>query len=506
MSQKVQTAIILAHGVGEKCFPFGGEKALRPKYAHEVGNIPLVTRAVQQVQKLGIENIYVVAGFRAEKIFSLLPETVTGIQIENFARGDAVALSEFLKKIPVAGNALILNADLLAFEKDFQQTWQTFQENGKSCVLVDELHPEEDKLSWPGISFNAPTNRVTAVTGPQPDSQFRLSGLYVFTAADLAQLAALPAELPERLYLFQHLQALKLDLVAVNSVEPLVHVDRTFDYLEANQLLIYRAVAAIPAARGVYVFEAGKDDPDPHFIFPGTIVEPGARIVFEANSFVGPFQTREAHLEAIQNGWFGGVLPIRIRGNLQLGENSRIGLNSIIEGNLVVGRNSSIEDSIVEPNVLVGDGVVIRRNAVIRGISVCGDRTRFECAADFEGVAGKGTIYMHPGQCWIVTGQDCDLGAGNYFGTWRFDSGRCKYVIGGRSITPKRDEISNASFIGDGVRTAIGVFFLPGTRVGADSLVGAGCVAQGTLEGGFSYYVKPEMKRIRVGLVRPHKK
>lgn len=506
MSQKVQSAIILAHGVGEKCFPFGGEKAPRPKYAYEVGNIPLVLRAVQQVEKLGITNIYVVAGFRAEKIISLLPETVTGIQIQNFRRGDAVALGEFLKQIPVAENALVLNADLLAFETDFQQVWQTFQQNGTSCALVEELHPEEDRQSWPGVRFDAQTYRVTEVTGPRADTQFRLAGLYIFTAADLAQLAVLPAELPDRLYLYTRLASLKTELLAVKSVDALVHVDRTFDYLEANQLMVTRAVAAIPEARGVYAFEAGKDDPDPHFIFPGTIIEPGTRIVFEANSFVGPFQTREAHLEAIQNGWFGGVLSIRIRGNVHLGENSRIGLNSIIEGNLVVGKNSMVEDSIVEPNVLLGDGVVVRRNAVIRGLSVCGDRTRFECAADFEGVAGKGTIYMHPGQCWIVTGQNCDLGAGNYFGTWRFDSGRCKYVIGGRSITPKREEISNASYIGDDVRTAIGVFFLPGTRVGADSLIGAGCVAQGTMEGGFSYYVKQEMKQIRVGLVRPHKK
>lgn len=505
MSQ-VNTAIILAHGVGEKCFPFGGKKALRPKYAHEVGNIPLVNRVVQQVQKLGIENIFVAAGFRAEKILSLLPETVTGVQLDNHARGDAVALSEFLNKIPVEENTLVVNADLLAFGKDYQKMQQRFAETGKSCVLIDELHPEEDRLSWPGVRFDAETNRVTAVDGPAADATCRLSGLYIFTAADLAQLAQLPAETPERLYLHERLQALELPLFAVESVEDLVHVDRAFDYLEANQLLIKRAVSAIATARGKYVFEAGKDDPDPHYIFPGTIVELGTRIVFEEGSFIGPFQTREAHLDALKNGLFSGVTPIRIRGDLHLGENSRIGLNTIVEGNLVLGKHSYIEDSFVEKNVLVGDGVVIRRSAVIRGNSVCGDHTRFECAADFEGVAGKGTIYMHPGQCWIVTGHNCDLGAGNYFGTWRFDSGRTKYVIGGRAIMPKSDDISNASFIGDEVRTAIGVFFLPGTRVGADSLIGAGCVAQGTMDAGFSYYVKQEMKRLRVGLVRPHKK
>ncbi|MBN2092192.1 hypothetical protein JW964_21410, partial [candidate division KSB1 bacterium] len=100
----------------------------------------------------------------------------------------------------------------------------------------------------------------------------------------------------------------------------------------------------------------------------------------------------------------------------------------------------------------------------------------------------------------------CDLGAGNFFGTWRFDSKRCSYLIGGRSILPKSETISNASYIGDDVRTAIGVFFLPGTRVGADALISAGYIASGNMEGGYSYYWKPENKRIRVGLVRPHGK
>jgi len=104
-----------------------------------------------------------------------------------------------------------------------------------------------------------------------------------------------------------------------------------------------------------------------------------------------------------------------------------------------------------------------------------------------------------------VTGQRCDLGAGNFFGTWRFDSGRCSYQIGNRTIKPKSDEIANASYIGDDVRTAIGVSFYPGTRVGSDSLIGAGYVASGTMPGGFSYYIKQDRHKVRVGLVRQKK-
>lgn len=498
-------AIILAHGLGEHCFPFGGNDAPRPKYACEVGNIPLVLRAIAQIQKAGISKIFVVAGFQAQVIKELvLNLPVNFHRIEDYQHGDAVALAQFLQQVNLEKDALVMNADLMTWEKDLSNLLKVYQETRQCCVLFDELHPEEDRLSWPGLILNSTADQVQAVTGQTVANQFRLSGLYIFTTDNLEKLKRVP-ENHQSIYIFQLLAKLKQPIYAVRSIEPLVHVDRAFDYLEANQVVMNRAVHNITMAKGIYVYETGRGEPNPEFIFPGTIIEPGSRIVFEENSYISPYRTHEAHLAAISkmNGF--SVVPIRIRGDVHLQKGARIGLNSLIEGNLVLGNDSYVEDSIIEQNVLVGVRVAIRRHAVIRGRSVLGDDTRFECAADFEGVAGKGTIYMHPGQCWIVTGQRCDLGAGNFFGTWRFDSGRCSYQIGDRMVIPKSDEIANASYIGDDVRTAIGVSFYPGTRVGADTLIGAGYVTNGTLAGGYSYYIKQDKHKVKVGLVRPKK-
>jgi NDP-sugar pyrophosphorylase family protein len=225
----------------------------------------------------------------------------------------------------------------------------------------------------------------------------------------------------------------------------------------------------------------------------------------EEGSFIGPYDTREAHLAAVKNPP-GGIIPIRIRGHLHLGPRSRVGLNTLVEGNLAVGADSYIEDSVVEQNVLICDGVVVRRNAVIRGRSVCGNNSRFECAADFEGVAGKGTIYMHPGQCWVVTGEGCDLGAGNFFGTWRFDSGICTYRIGGRSVKPKCDEIGNASYLGDQSRTGVGVMIAPGTRVGPDCMLGIGFLPSGRIDAGYAYLPKQNVAKARTSLLTRKKR
>lgn len=506
MSQlnRPQRAIVLCHGIGEHCFPFGGTKALRPKYAHEVGNVPLVTRAVNEILTVGINQIFIVAGFRGEaieKLFQPPDERIKIIKISNYTAGDGHALTEALHCLDFRGEALVVNGDLMTFSKDYQNILEAYCSSGhQSTLLYDEMHPEEDKLSWVSLKLNEKGDRLEKIWGHIPDGKYRLSGLYAFSADDIEALKK-ASNSEESTYIFHRLSKMEKSFVAVKSVEPLVHVDRAFDYLEANQVIIKRAVDEIATATAAYVYIGGESDPDPEFIFPGTIIRPGARLVFENGSFIGPYDTKKGHLQGMLRN-VSCIIPIRIRGDVYLGAGARIGLNSIIEGNLVMGAKSSVEDSVVEPDVLVGEAAVIRRSAVIRRRSVCGDQTRFECGADFEGVAGKGSIYMHPGQCWVVTGHECDLGAGNFFGTWRFDSGRYRYKIGSRMVVPKSDLISNASFIGDRVRTAIGVSFMPGTRVGADSLIGAGYIPHGNLQGGYAYFIKQETTQFDVKRLR----
>jgi bifunctional UDP-N-acetylglucosamine pyrophosphorylase/glucosamine-1-phosphate N-acetyltransferase len=108
---------------------------------------------------------------------------------------------------------------------------------------------------------------------------------------------------------------------------------------------------------------------------------------------------------------------------------------------------------------------------------------------------------MHPSQCWVCNGKQCDCGAGNFFGTWRFDSKASKFLIRGRQVTPK-EKVGNATFLGDKVRSAVMVNFTPGTRVGSDTLIGPGIVTSGTLEGGRAYLLKQDIVNARVSLLR----
>jgi len=502
-------AVLLAHGVGQRCFPFGGKESPRPKYAFEVGAVPLLTHAARALLGAGVQELVVVAGFRQEAIHGVvdrdLPkDRVRVVESSCFDRGDLAPLKEGLLALGQAGPVCVMNADLLADPKDVEDMLRAFEDSSVSMALVDPLSEEEDLESWVTVQRDS-SGKIVCLMDHETGPRLRWSGLVALTARDVAWLREQTLPGQEGGYLFQALSmAIREDrvLAAHEARGRCVHVDRCFDYLDANQEICTRRVTGIKERNGVYRYVAGQGDPDPDYLFPGTLVSPGAVLVFEEGSFIGPYDTLEAHRAGIKS-QNSAMLPIRVRGDVYLGKNSRIGLNSLIEGGLVMGENSYVEDSVVESFVLLGNGVRVRRHAVIRGLSVAGNGSRYECAADFEGVGGNGAIFMHPGQCWIVTGEHCDLGAGNWVGTWRFDSGRCSFVIHDRAVTPWCDRIANASYIGDDVRTGVGVCLAPGTRVGPDTLLGPGYQAAGTLGPKRAYLPKPQaVLQCRVGLVR----
>ncbi len=512
MSQanRIRKAIVLAHGRGDDCFPYGGDKALRPKYAMEVNCIPLVQRVVDSIQDAGVTDITVAVGFRAEAVEAVFAESsrqkLRFIRAEPYDQGDAPALASVIRQGGISGDLLVVNADLCAQTCEYQAVLRAFvKAGGKAvCALVDKLPPEEDKLSWHTVTINDSSKKITAFHGAVEDGVNRLAGLYAIPANSVSALSnALSATPQQRVYIARRLGEMvgsATPILAVMAATPVVHVDRCFDYLEANQEQVRLEVASIPRRKGKYVYQAGRGKPNPRYIFPGTIIHGGSTLVFEEDAFIGPYDTLKDHLDAVKKRPK-TVTPIRIRGNLYMGAGAHIGLGALIEGGLYMWPEASVDDSIIESNVIIGPGACVRRGGIVRGKTVIGPNARVECAADVEGVAGPGTIYMHPGQAWIVTGKECDLGAGNFFGTWRFDSKASKYLIRGRLVTPK-EGVSNATFFGDKVRSAVMVNFTPGTRVGCDTLIGPGVVATGTIEGGKGYLLKQDIVKVRIGFLR----
>ncbi len=510
-SHSIKQAIVLAHGRGDDCFPYGGDKAMRPKYAMEVDDVALVRRVVDAIRGVGVGDVTVAIGFLAEaveEVFADLPEADRPrfVKVEPYDCGDAPVLASVIKQAGASGDLLVANGDLFVHPREVQAVVDAFAtSNGNAvCALIDELDAEEDELSWHTVRVDGSGERITAFNGPVEGGKLRISGLYAVPAGRVAALANAPsADSENRAYLARHLGAMlgpDAAVVAVKASTPVVHVDRCFDYLEANMVQVHFQVDAIRERKGAYVYRGGEGEPDPRYVFPGTIIHKGATLVFEKDAFVSPYETLEDHLAAIKDAPR-QVTPIRIRGDVHLGARARIGLGSEIDGGLHMHPESSVDDSMIERSVILGARTRIRRKGFVRSESVLMAGSRIECAADYEGTSGPGTIFMHPSQCWICNGRACDCGAGNFFGTWRFDSKASKFLIRGRQVTPK-EKVGNATFLGDHVRSAVMVNFTPGTRVGSNTLIGPGIVASGTLRGGRACLLKQDIVDARVGLLR----
>jgi UDP-N-acetylglucosamine diphosphorylase / glucose-1-phosphate thymidylyltransferase / UDP-N-acetylgalactosamine diphosphorylase / glucosamine-1-phosphate N-acetyltransferase / galactosamine-1-phosphate N-acetyltransferase len=510
--RQLRTALLLAHSRGDHCFPYGGEGALRPKYAMEVATRPLLVRTIESLKSLGFERIVVATGFRSEVLESLiLDSALSGVEVhqtESWLTGDALVLAEVVRDKKFNEPLLVLNADLLVHTDDIQNAVDIWTEaDGEHLVvMVDELDNDEDKRSWVGVDVDG--ERVVRFPGHREDTIDRLTGLAIVPQANVGSLA--DADLGERKRLYVDSQWAAIlesgsDVVAVRPMRGVVNIDRCFDYLEANDLAAWWEFENIRRNEGVYCHVAGRGEPDPRYIYPGTILSPGVRLVFEEGSFIGPYETLEAHRKGLDSGASGPAAGIRIRGNVHLGPGFRIGANSLIEGDVVTGTGGYIEDALVEGNALLGDHVRVRRGAFLRDRSVCGDGSRFECAADFSGVAGPSTTYMHPLQARIVTGRNCDLGAGCWVGTWRFDNEASRFKVGDRLVKPKNAGLANTVYFGDEVRSAVMVSFQPGTRVGADTLIGSGVVAGRDLEPGKYYELKQDVEVSPVETVRPRR-
>ncbi|MBN1344954.1 MAG: NTP transferase domain-containing protein [Phycisphaerae bacterium] len=509
-SRSIKHAIILAHGRGDDCFPYGGEGALRGKYAMEVDDIPLVRRVFDSIREVGVKDVTVAVGFLADATKEVFADLAEGdrprfVSVEPYDRGDAPVLASVIKQVGRDGDVLVANGDLFAHPSEYRAVVDAFAASeGKAvCVLIDELDAEEDALSWHTVSVDG-GGKITAFNGPVAGGKLRVSGGYAIPAGKVDALASPPpATAEDRVYLAGRLGAMlgsDTAILGIRASTPVVHVDRCFDYLEANMTQVHFKVKAIPGLKGAYVYRGGEGQADPRYVFPGTIIRKGATLVFEEGAFVSPYDTLDEHLAAIKDAPR-QVTPIRIRGDLFLGAGARIGLGAEIEGGVYVWPGANIDDSVIETDVIIGAGAIVRRKGFVRHESVLMAKSRIECAADFEGTSGPGTIFMHPSQCWICNGKGCDCGAGNFFGTWRFDSKASKFLIRGRQVAPKL-KVANATFMGDNVRSAVMVNFTPGTRIGSNTLIGPGIVASGRLEANKGYLLKQDVVKARVSLLR----
>ena len=416
-------AVIVACGAGKRMYPYSEKwhKAALP-----VCNTPLIERLTRQINAAGIQDIRVVADNRIEQLrYVLRHYSVTFYEIAQ-STGTAQAVAAALQED--IGNVLVVYADLALDEPAIA----LLVHSKRTAILVTPATDAER----PGFGVRLNEDNVSAIYG-QPRSSYAEKiavGAYYLDAQAVGYLYCNPGRMlsvpvggmpPETAVIEQSIQTYIEDGYAALAVEApkfAVDVNYPWDLLQAN------------ARCSVEILESIEDCDSLERIHPSAIIE----------------------------------------GRVRLGNNSRIGRNVVIQGDVWIGDDTIIDyGAIVEGNCIIGSNCRIKNNCLICGDTVIGDNNKIDYCAQVGGMTLDNVCIVHHAEILGLIGSHVDIGAGTMMGSLRFDDGKSRKQAG---------DYANFSYIGDYTRCGVSNIFYPGVVVGSNCALGPGLIISSDIE------------------------
>jgi len=442
----MKTAIILTGGRGSKLWPYN---LTRNKAALPIANVPILTRALQELREAGIENFIVVADYKEDQVRALAAEEADVRFEKIILPGTAPVVEKIWSEISEE-DLLVVYGDVLFSSEDVKRLLQEFKsEKMKAAALVQPLGKETPRDWW---CADVSGERLTAILGhPRDNVSHRLTGIYALRKEVLPAIRKTPAiphaiqigmmpqeeaELAESLAIFLQSGG---EVLSVETKGIFVDVDKPWHILEANEAVIRTMAEEIRA----------------------DAIHPSARV---DNSAI-------------------------IDGHVVLGPHSVVGPRVIVHGDLWAGENAVITDgAILDGHVVVGSDTTIQRYCQVGPFTTVGNRCFVGHGAEFEGVMFDNSYAYHYGEYWGVLGAYSDLGAATVCGNLRFDDAQTVHRVKGRREIPRTG--ANAAYLGDYCRTGVNAILMPGVKVGPYSLIGSGTIVQGDVPERTSIYAE----------------
>jgi len=178
---------------------------------------------------------------------------------------------------------------------------------------------------------------------------------------------------------------------------------------------------------------------------------------------------------------------VTLIGDIAIGKGTRIRAGSYLEGPLVIG-----EDCDIGPNCYLRKGVSL------------GNKVRIGNACEMKNtIVFDGTHIAHLSYVGdSIIGANCNFGAGTITGNLRLDDQTVKTQLESSIHLTGRRKLG--VIMGDNVKTAINVFFMPGVIVGNNSAIGTGVIVQRNIASGKFVYTEQETKT-REWKIKPKK-
>lgn len=451
----VKTAVILAAGRGNKIWPYGDTW---PKAALPIANWPLIQWQIEAMQTCGVENFIVVADHLGGQVRSAVKE-YEGVECieQPHASGTAEALLHALDYVEDE-KFLVVYGDTLFTEEDMGALLELARNNPEPCALVQALNgapPNE----W--LCANLDGDCIKEIWGRPREASHRLCGIYVLNRDMVPFLENHPGfmlsvevgAMPPKEYelaesISQYIKA-GGTVAALETQELFFDIDKPWHLLDANSAFLNYLGAKLTSNE----------------LAAGAVIEEGAEI--------------------------GGFVV--------MGENAFIGHDVKIKGNLWIGANSKVTDgAIIGENSCIGEKTIVREYCRVEENTSIGSNCIVGHAAEVGGILMDGAYSFHYGEYWGIIGRSADLGAATVCGNLRFDDQKTVHRTKGRKEIPTTNSV-NAAYLGDYTRTGVNAILMPGIRVGAYSVVGAGVILNEDLPNNSLVYVKQDQVRTTWG-------
>ncbi len=427
----MNNAIVLAAGLGRKVWPYG---EYRQKCTIPVANKPIIRRIVENLLEVGINRIIVVVGHYAQQVRGAVAD-ISNVEFvtQNPINGTADAVLSALNNLNDE-DFLVIYGDIVTTSDNFRNIIEHYNcQNTEVSALIHPLN-DEDSSDWLCAKFS--NGCLTGIEGHPRGGSHRLCGVYAFKSTAKPYLLRNPGIVtqvpvggmpPPDSEIAQSIQLMiddGIDVIAVETTDFFVDVDKPWHVLEANHRLVD--------------YLSRQVDTDQ--------IADGARISDAAD----------------------------INGTVVLGKNTVIGPRVVVNGTLIAGSNNNITNgAILNGNMLIGNHCRISDYCDVAG-STIGNRCIVGHGAEMSGVMFDKVYLYHYCEMSGVFGNATDIGAATVCGTLRFDDRDTAMQIEGRYEVPTYG--ANATYIGDYCRTGVNAMIMPGRRIGSYSVVGPGVI------------------------------
>jgi bifunctional UDP-N-acetylglucosamine pyrophosphorylase/glucosamine-1-phosphate N-acetyltransferase len=429
-------SVILAAGAGTRFWPYN---EVRNKCAIPVVNEPAIRRLAKQLRDAGIRKLVVVVGVHAGSVRAAL-HGLKGLEIAFVAvqgtPGTATCVQAALPLLDTSQPFAVFYGDVVTTQATVHRFLEVAGGTDAAAVaLVQPIALPERSTDWLGAKVQ--NGRIEYVEGHSRDRAHRLCGVYAFSPKAISAIQNNPGIMthvpvggmpPAEAELAQSVQMLLDDgeeVLAVQVEGYLVDMDKPWHILEANRRVLDELSRSLSG----------------NHIHPTAHIHDGAEI----------------------------------KGCVVLGEGSEIGNRVVIEGNVFIGRQTSVVNGAIVGNaVAIGDYTRISDYCLVGAYSVVGNRCIVGHGAELEGVMFDGAYLYHYCEISGVVGQSVDIGAATVCGTLRFDDAETIHRIKGRREFPVHG--ADATYFGDFSRTGVNVITQPGVKIGVYTCIGPGVV------------------------------